>query len=65
MGCDRIIAAIQSLLSVSADEQCCISVKCYYYCKEIIILIKQNESKSCLQMVILAIQKSKAHEIDN
>lgn len=65
MGCDSIIAAIRSLLSVSVDEQCCISVKCYYYCKEIIILIKQNEFKSCLQMVILAIQKSKAHEIDN
>lgn len=65
VGYDRIIAAIQSLLSVSADEECCISVKCYYYCKEIIILIKQNELKSCLQMVILAIQKSKAHEIDN
>lgn len=65
VGCDRITAAIRPLLSVSADEECCISVKCYYYCKEIIILIKQNESNSCLQMVILAIQKSKAHEIDN
>lgn len=32
VGCDRIIAAIQSSLSVSADEECCISVKCYYYC---------------------------------